>query len=52
MCAWVTPRLYLKDTHHKQAELEDHMKIAKVTMRIVLLLLDEAVIQTPKGAIS
>ena len=51
MCAWGTPRLYLKDTHHKQAELEDHMKIASVTMRIVLLLIDEAVIQTLEVAL-
>ena len=42
--------LYLETTHHKPAELEDHMKIARVTMRIALLLLNEAVTQTLEGS--
>ena len=31
--------LYLETTHHKPAELEDHMKIASVTMRIVFIII-------------
>ena len=43
------PCLFLETTHHKRAELEDHMKIASVTIRIVLFL-DEEVTQTLEGS--
>ena len=39
-----------RTTHHKLAELEDQFKIASVTMRIVLLLVEEAVTQTLEGS--
>ena len=44
------PFLLFRTTHHKLAELEDQFKIASVTMRIVLLLVEEAVTQTLEGS--
>ena len=42
---WGTTLPIFRTTHHKLAELEDQFKVASVTMRIVLLLEEEAVPQ-------
>ena len=39
-----------RTTHHKLAKLEDKFKIASVTMKIVLLLVEEEVTQTLEGS--